>query len=439
MWATWGVPSWLREDPPVHSEPFALIPTRSGEPGLSVLDLAEVENYERVTPENPLKLTVPVSLTDQENVLPYGFDGEFYLPLGHVTDRTDGTEITIEQLPDPEGTRSLTNSIRIYFQKIVGQNLGLEYSYPQLTAVTYNQETRQVEYDAAPESVKAAVSQASNIALYIHGILGETQYMTPSAWTAVDNWQLTDHYDLILAFDYENLNTGIAKTGRLMREKLEAVGLGPGHDKTLHFYAHSMGGLVSRWMIEHVAGGKEVVQHLFLMGTPNGGSPLPKIQDWGFTALTLGLNGLTAATGWPLGLLSGLLGWFEKADKMLDEMAAGSELLTMLADSPDPDLPYTIIAGNTGLIEQANVQDESGSSLLDRLTRRLNKYRIMDLAFLQQPNDIAVTVTSVHTVSDERTPKPVKLRVAADHMSYFVLEGGLATLVTQARKVISAP
>ncbi len=434
-----GVPSWLRQNPPHYSEPFALIATRSGEPGLSVLDLSEVENHEDITPDNPLKLKVPVTLADHEQVLPYGFDGEFYLPLGHVTDRTDdGTEITLKQLPDPEGTKSLTNSIRIYFQKIISDKLGLDFEYPRLAVVNYNQETNGVEYEANPEIVKAAIADegVKNIALYIHGIIGETKYMTPSAWTRIDDWCLADHYDLILAFDYENLETGIKETGVLLRDKLKAVGLGSGHHKTLHIFAHSMAGPISRWMIEHVDGGKEMVQHLFMMGAPNGGSPLPTIQDWVFTALTLGLNGLTIATGWPIGLLSGLLTWFERVDKMLDELADKSPIFEILANSPDPALPYTLIAGNTNLLAQASLPDDSGTSRLERLTQRLNKYRLMDLAFLQQPNDIAVAVESVHRVPDDRNPAPIKRVVSADHMSYFVTEGGLVGLVEEVRKVV---
>lgn len=431
-----GVPPWLREDPPVYAEPFALVPTRSGEPGLSVLDFSSVDNYQSVTPETPLKLHVPVSLKQNEHVLPYGFDGEFYLPLGRVTDRTAGTEISLEQLPDPEG-KSLTNSLRIYFHKVISGALGVEFSYPRLAVVTYNKTKNQVEYETDLDTVKAAVAQATNILLYIHGIIGETASMTPSAWTEVDGWKLTDHYDLVLAFDYENLNTGIAETGQLLKDKLTAVGLGPGHQKKLHIFAHSMGGLVSRWMIEHLDGGAGMVKHLFMFGTPNGGSPLPKIQDLAFTGLTLGLNGLTIATGWPLNLLGTLLNWWEKADKMLDEMAAGSTILNGLRDSRDPKCPYTIVAGNTALIEAAKVKTGNEPSRLERLIQRMNKYRLMDLAFLKQPNDIAVAVTSIQTVSADRNPSPNKLPPAVcDHMSYFIIEGGLATLIAAVRDVL---
>ncbi len=92
------LPDLLRSDA-AQTEPFALNPTRAlDEPGLSVLALDDAEDYASVSPETPLVLTVPVSLAEGEYLLPYGFDGEFYLPLGRVTSRQEGTEITLEQI-----------------------------------------------------------------------------------------------------------------------------------------------------------------------------------------------------------------------------------------------------------------------------------------------------------------------------------------------------
>ena len=64
---------------------------------------------------------------------------------------------------------------------------------------------------------------------------------------------------------------------RALKDRLDAVGLGPDHSKTLHVAAHSMGGLVLRWFIER-EGGDKVVQHLVTLGTPHAGSPWPTIQ-----------------------------------------------------------------------------------------------------------------------------------------------------------------
>jgi hypothetical protein len=430
-----ALPNWLREDPPVHSQPFVLTSTRSaGQPGLSVLALNNVQNYQSVTPETPLKLHVPVPLAAHEQVLPIGFDGEFFLPLGRVTGRADGTEITLERLPAPEPTKSLANSIRIYFQKVVSQVSGGTFDYPLLAMASYGQGKLAYEHDL--ERIKARVAESSRIVVYIHGIIGKTESMAASAWLGTLKETaglaaLAGRYDLVLTFDYENLNTGIKETAVSLRDRLAAVGLGSGHDKTVHLVAHSMGGLVSRWLIEHVQGGKEMVQHLFMLGTPNGGSPWPKIQDWAVIALSLGLNSL-APVAWPVTVIGGLLNLIEKIDVMLDEMAVDSPFLKALAEGPDPGVPYTIIAGNTSIIEAARLENGSGDSPVQRLLNRLSSQNIMhstaNLAFFSQPNDVAVSVDSIKNVPLARSPQPQILEIACDHMSYFTTEVGLRTL-----------
>ncbi len=421
----WGIPNWLRGDAS-QTEPFAMNPTRAlDEPGLSVLDLDNVTGYESVTKDNPLKLTVPVTLAENEHVLPFGSDGEFYLPLGRVTGREGDTEITLEHLPDPESTRSLTNSIRIYFQKVVADTFGLESKYPRLAMV--EQDGGEPVYNADPQAISARVAEASSILLYVHGIIGETRYMVPSAWTGEDGQRIADQYELILAFDYENLATGIKETAKALQEKLSAVGLAPGHGKTFHIFAHSMGGLVSRWLIEHVAGGNKMVNHLFMFGTPNGGSPWPKIEDYAISLLTIGLNSLAPVT-WPVSAATGLLAFIEKQDKMLDEMAVSSDLIKDLEQGGDPKLSYTIFAGNTSIIESARQASDGKPSVIERLLSKVNLHNVAGLAFFNAPNDVAVSVESITNVSMDRDPVPVKYEVACDHMTYFNLIGGLSDL-----------
>lgn len=431
-----ALPDWLREDPPRHIQPFALATTRDvGQPGLSVLALDNVENYEAVTPESPLKLRAPVALGQQEHVLPVGFDGEFYLPLGRVSSRGEKVEITLERLPAPEPTKGLANSIRIYFQKVASDVTGVTYDYPRLAHVTYDEPAKTVVYNSDPAQVRAAISSTDKVLLYIHGIIGETKYATPSAWEEVNGRRLADRYDCILAFDYENLNTGIEKTARQLRDKLAEAGLGPDSSKTLHVVAHSMGGLIARWMIEdkNIEGGREMVQQLFMFGTPNGGSPWPKIQDWATMALSLGLNSLLPAT-WPVTVIGGLLKMTETIDKNLDEMAVGSKILDDLASRPDPGVPYTIVAGNTSIKSVALESDPNGEEkVIKRLATRLfskeTMHNVGDLAFFNQPNDVAVAVDSIKKVTDSRSPQPQKREVACDHFGYFTTDAGLQTLV----------
>ncbi|NET17043.1 MAG: caspase, partial [Okeania sp. SIO1H6] len=430
-------------------QPFQFTSTRGTDPGLSALELSEVENLSAVTPETPLKLMVEQSLGKEEKLLPLAYDGEFFLPLGYAKTKADNTtEIVLERLPEPvsDGKRSLGGSIQIFFQKVLTEKLALEFQYPVLAAVDVSSETS-INYIKDSEQVKAKVEKAEKILLYIHGIIGDTKSLVPSVQTAKidvngNSQSLAELYDVVLTFDYENLNTSIEDNAQLLKQRLASVGLKENHGKTLHIVAHSMGGLVSRWFIER-EGGNKIVQHLIMLGTPNGGSPWPKIQDWATTALAVGLNGLSTIT-WPVPVIGQLLslvgtgaGAIETIDVTLDQMAANSPFLKSLATSPDPGIPYTIIAGNTSLVPTAlESESESRPPLIERLMQKLSD-RVVKLPFFGQPNDIAVSVYSIKNVPVERTLPPNVLEIPCDHLVYFTHQEGLKGLSEAIAKALS--
>ena len=257
--------------------------------------------------------------------------------------------------------------------------------------------------------------------------------MVPSVQLAkLDNTQpLASLYDLVLTFDYENLNTTIEENGRLFKARLEAVGLGSGHGKTLDIAAHSMGGLVSRWFIER-EGGNEIVRRLVMLGTPNGGSPWPQVVDWATVALGLGLNHLTAIP-WPSSVVAGLAKWMENPTVTLNEMLPKSKVLADLKESPDPGIPYVMLAGNTSIIPAAVAAPESGNAsvfarLLSRLTSPDLMHKVANPFFLHQENDVAVSVLSMENIPSGRI-HPFNVRpVACDHLSYFRDPEGLKAL-----------
>jgi WD40 repeat protein/pimeloyl-ACP methyl ester carboxylesterase len=420
-----------------NTSPFQFSNGRGVDPGLSCLELkltagethdtTENKSWQLVTQENPLKLSVPQKLEEGEYVLPIGFDGEFYIPLGLGKTKDNTTEITIDRLTDPisQGQRSLGGSIRIFFRKVLAKKMGLDFPYPILSAVSFSNNDKP-EYNPNADDVAAKIKSANRIILFLHGIIGDTQSIVPCVQDEIkefgDAKSLNNIYDLVLAFDYENLNTPIQELGKQLGQRLAAVGLGPNHGKTLHIVAHSMGGLVSRSFIEQ-AGGHQVVQHLIMVGTPNGGSPWSNVQEWAFTALTLGLNGL-AVSGMPIAALGNLLTGVEGIDVNLDQMMPGSDFLNSLLNSPDPAVPYTVLAGNTSLIKPAN--DES-SNRLQRLLNKLGKGAV-EFPFLGQPNDIAVSVYSITKLPTGRIKKAHILNVACNHLVYFVHPEGLRGL-----------
>ncbi len=433
------LPPLLRE----QTEPLVFTPsmTRSGPrslaPSLTTLELTEVANPEAVTPAEPLKLVMDAPLAETETVLPGAYDGEFFLPLGYGQRQGQQTAITLERLPQAQlveepaiGTRSLGGAIRIYFQKVVtrklgkslSQKLGITFEYPILAAVDVEQ--GEATYSAEASAVADRVAGAQKIVVFVHGIIGDTESMVPSVETAqaVEDGllkPLKEIYDLVLTYDYESINTTIEMNALKLRQRLQSVGLGAGHGKTVHIVAHSMGGLVSRWFIEQ-EGGNEIVQHLIMLGTPNAGSPWPNVQAGVTAAIGFAINGLSTVV-WPIRLLGSAVEKLETIDVTLDQMEPNSEFLAELATASDPKIPYSIVAGNTSLIE-----DGEKGALRERL-----KNRILDAAelpFFGKDNDIAVSVESIKNVPGSRAPQPDVREVACNHLVYFVDVAGLEGL-----------
>ncbi|MEI8305573.1 MAG: caspase family protein [Chloroflexales bacterium] len=434
-----ALPPVLRDHPEL-STPFALMISRSGTPIRSVFELLfeadEGPSYALVTPEHPLVLQVETPLAEVEGVLALAFDGECYLPLGtYRRTATGGTELRLERLPHPttEGQRSLGGAIKIFFQKLLCERVGLHHTYPRLAIPTITSEGT-VSYDDDMEVLRACIAAAPRIRLYLHGIIGDTEGMARSAYAQREATHPADASpeDLVLTFDYESIHTEIETTARDLKRKLNDLGLGVGHGKHLAIVAHSMGGLVARWLIEK-EGGNHLIQQLTMVGTPNGGSPWPTVQGWATTAIGIGVN-FISAVGWPAKVLAWLVAAIEVVDKPLDQMEPGSMLLRGLAVSDPPGVPYAIVAGNTSIIERVREQTgANGVSVLSRLIDRLAPqhllYDLTALAFFREPNDVAVSVRSITAVPEGFVRPEDVLEVPCDHMTYFTAVAGLRALM----------
>ena len=437
-----ALPAWLRDDP-TRVGAFDLAPNRGVGTELSTIELDGVAHADAVTADAPLRITVDAALAPGEHVLAVAWDAEdeLYLPIGHGQPKDGRVEVRIDRLPEPlVSGRSLGGSIRIWFRKVVSTVLGREFEYPLLAAVDAN--GKRV---TDPTEVAARVARAERVVLYVHGIIGDTESMAASAFARAPGQSvppLGEHHDLVLAFDYENLDTTIQENGRRLGERLAAVGLGPGHERTLHVVAHSMGGLVSRWFVER-EGGHRIVSHLVMLGTPNGGSPWSTVEDWVAAALGVGLNRLSLIA-WPARVLGGLLVAFERsAGRSLAQMGIDSDFLGELERNPDPGIPYSIIAGNTSLIAAALAEsDGQPKSLLRRLLGKLGIDNLVhdtaSLAFFGKPNDVAVAVTAIGAVPPFAKLFPVRT-VASDHMSYFAVDESLVALDAILSRKASVP
>ena len=238
--------------------------------------------------------------------------------------------------------------------------------------------------------------------MFVHGIIGDTRAMGARLAPAVG--------DIYLTFDYENLHTTIEENAEGLKDRLAACGLTKGAGKEVVLVAHSMGGLVSRWFMEKL-GGRELVSRVILCGTPNAGSNWSTIEDWLTATASLALNGLTKLS-WEASVIGWLFSGLEKIDNSLDQMKPASAFLTSLANLDDPDIPYMVLAGNTSLATAADAP---------RVQRLLKKvlHKTTSVAFLFEPNDVAVSVKSIGSVGATWKRRPETYEVACDHVSYF--------------------
>ena len=416
----------------------ALQTSRSGAAPLSVLELFDLQAGELVSPLNPAFIELDSAVEADELLVPVGYDTAtgLYYPLGMMESER---LVRLDELPEatPESSRSLGGSIKIFFLKTTARLLGHTYDYPQLAVASLQADETQpmglrVVYEKNTAAVAAAVGSARSIALFIHGIIGDTSESPKALALARDSagQELAKRYDLVLTFDYENLNDPIVATARRFKEKLVQAGLGPGHGKVLHVFSHSMGGLVSRWMIER-EGGKEMVSHLFQLGTPNLGSPWSSVYQLASVLLTKAVNGAALLKPW-LPALRILGKGVNQLFVTLQEMHEDSDFLQqhLNAAVPDPGIPYSIIAGNTQLIPRP--AGDAEDKLLEKVLRRFHgiHYVALDKLLFRSPNDIAVSVEHCREVPEAAARRfpPTAVEAACDHMSYFADPDSLAKL-----------
>ena len=415
------LPSVLVDDP--DSLPFSFLPMRSASDAVDVLELHDVQRPETVTADEPLVLRAPQNLGPEEVVLPIMFDGEDYLPVGLGIPDGDMTQIRISRLPTQGEvtTRSLGGAVKILFRKLAARRVGAGYDWPHMSLVTYDT-AGNPSYEHDPAVVRAALAGTRTALLLVHGIVGETMGMARAVGPT--GRDLRRGNDVVLALDYENLDTSIEHSGSDLAAALARVGIVPGGDgPRLTIVAHSMGGLVCRCFVER-HGGAAVTDRLIMCGTPHQGSPWPRVQDSFIAMLGLTLN-LPLAAGGPGAVGSALtfLGRAaERFDTALDEMRPGSDLLQTLAAAPDPAVPYTAVRGTQPL---PCGTDEGRAA---RIVRKLTGTAI-DVVFAGERNDIAVSVASAGGVGSS-WPRggPHILDAACNHMSYFCDPVGLEVL-----------
>ncbi len=442
--------------PPIADAfPGALTPVPlgpgEGADGRLTLDLKEGAPIDSVGSDTPVRVTTQAmdhdSAKSGDDVLLVGFDGEsgMYLPMGFGAAGETGVEWAVTRLPsgqrDAPGGKSIGGALSMLALKLGASKIGLDNPYPLLRsahAVKAERGGFRAEYDSdGATALQTRVASAQRIAVLAHGFTGDTRNMI-AALPALDTFAPNRAgYDLVLAFDYETINTRIQDSALALKEKLAAIGLAPGHGKTVHLIAHSLGTQVSRWFIER-EDGREIVTKAVLLGPPNDGTPLAAMQELLTVVVGLGLNGLLSVVApwatlvWAIRALTSLVAGFEKIDTTLDQLKPGSDFYRDLNRSDDPGIPYRVIIGNTFKIQARPIDPkDSAGALLRQVFSENTRNRLLSLVFANQPNDLAISLASAErlaTITPSRVPNPKTNTVACDHLSYFSSPAGLAAL-----------
>lgn len=413
----------------------------------SVLQLNEAvpDQHQNVTPDAPLRFTANHALLPNERLVAYGWDGDYYFPIGIGVPSGDHTAIVLEALTPPtsNGERSIGGSIKVFFQKVASDFLNFDFDAQRLAMLEVDANGKVAKddkgkpvYETAPHPIAEAIKNENTkrILLLIHGWTGDTESMTYALT------RLAGRYDVVLTFDYENLNTPVSETAQALLTKLSGVGISA--TKKIDIVGHSMGCFVSRWMIEKIPGGDAIVNRLVMLGAPNNGTNLATIKDLATTALFVGMNRLasqTLLTGLqlpveiPPGMTDAVVAFLAEKVRLggggitatLENLKPNSTLLKQLRDEPlvgNHQIPYRVIAGDTDLI------DNRDQPWQDRF-RQWAFHRSTDLVFLGQPNDTTISVESQKMIPPGRTSNFKYELTKSDHISYFVTPDTLDKLV----------
>src|SRR5262249_43700180 len=137
------------------------------------------------------------------------------------------------------------------------------------------------------------------VAVFIHGFTSDTRWMIQGLAQFLRKEVLP--YDHLLTWDYESFGTSVQEIGTQFALALrQQCGFDVNDGITVHLYAHSMGCLISRYMIE-LAGGSRFVDRLVMAGSPNQGTTLATLSR-GFVYLaTAFLNHFSAIP--PVGVI----------------------------------------------------------------------------------------------------------------------------------------
>lgn len=375
--------------------------TRSvGDNGLVIaLDIDE-QSRQSITATNPLRIKLPDAADDNViDWLPVTFDGEDYLPVGYGVEQDRAIEIISLPPSKPSTKRGIARTTRLFVFKRMGRHtkdIGLRYA-------------RRVNgrYDYEPVQ-REAFKAGDTVAVMVHGFNSETRWMLDDIAVFLHDDVLP--YNHVLTWDYESFGTPAEKSGEDLAVALrQQCGFGPDDDITVHVYSHSLGGVVSRCMLE-LSGGHMFIDGLVEAGPPNAGTPLANTARGSVYLLSTLINEFSVIP--PVGVVNwGLKLLYENALTVTD-LSVDSNLLRQLNNNSGADnVPYLVLAGSN-----------AGDAKIEERFKRLF-HKIFDGsldAFFGEDNDAVVGLSSQKGVRNGTYPKLTIIDLPCHHFNYYV-------------------
>ena len=429
---------------PERFAPVQFAATRAATPGGAFLEI-EADDAARltVTAATPLKLHLNATVADAKALFAVAFDGSFYYPVGRTT--SEPQTLAIDWLPPSDLSLDDTEEIQpLRSTRGVGRVLKL-YLYKLLGVADPGLGLRRVRFTPLSEAGEAAADETAveipegvlyysgvdperfrpneRIAVVVHGFSAESKEQ--ARWLCGVSSQAGVHYDHVLTFDYESYNTGIRENGRMLADALRAARLDRISGLKIDLFAHSMGTMITRCMVE-LWGGDAFVKRCFLAGPPNGGTRLAEIKKFVPWVTTLALNNAAwwtppAIGGWALQKLA-------EDGVAVEDLRPNSSILHDLNQSTKPvTTPYFILAG------QNDKPLHWDATTWERLKHKVlgGVDVAMDTIFSDQ-NDLVIAVQSMLHVRNGHYPADLlkTAQVNCTHFEYFSNEQSQQQLLT---------
>lgn len=376
----------------------------------TVIELSNIQQEDALE-TMPLEISLNHKLNEDEQVMAVTYSDGLVLPIGFL-EKEPGSDTHVMKLhqapvqPDAmrtAATRSPVRALWFCFLKVV---LKKEDAVFRLRYLEY----KDGKASYSDGDVGEKIRNSKKMVLVIHGIIGNTKSLAVN----MESFLNAGTYDCILTFDYENLNTSITEIAAELKKRLEQNGITSA--KQLDIIAHSMGGLVSRYMIERLDG-DALVRRLFLVGTPNHGSAFGKLvtfRKWATGVLTLVCNYGKSFLGGFGPFLQGVnvvLGATKPIMNTLEEMGENSNFIKELNGTDNPvQTRYFVLAGNTK--QYILPDDVPMKKIMEKIELAVGR-----LAYSAVDNDIAVSVSSIKSVPQSKVEKVVE--IGCHHLNYF--------------------